>query len=54
MPVKSKPAPKKLSAAAKLRLLKRLRCTLVARWYAGYADPWLVVTDLPPPTDNVV
>jgi hypothetical protein len=26
---------------------KRLRCTLLARWDAGYADPWLVVTDLP-------
>ncbi len=25
---------------------KRLRCTLLARWDAGYADPWLVVTDL--------
>jgi hypothetical protein len=24
-----------------------LDCTLVARWDAGYADPWLVVTDLP-------
>jgi hypothetical protein len=26
---------------------KRLRCTLLGRWDAGYADPWLVVTDLP-------
>src|SRR6266545_817580 len=26
---------------------KRLRCTLLARWDEGYADPWLVVTDLP-------
>jgi hypothetical protein len=26
---------------------KRLRCTLLARWDAGYTDPWLVVTDLP-------
>jgi hypothetical protein len=25
---------------------KRLRCTLLARWDAGYTDPWLVVTDL--------
>ncbi len=27
---------------------KRLRCTLLARWDPGYADPWLVLTDLPP------
>jgi hypothetical protein len=27
---------------------QRLSCTLLARWEAGYADPWLVVTDLPP------
>jgi hypothetical protein len=27
---------------------KRLRCTLLARWDAGYKDPWLVLTDLPP------
>jgi DDE family transposase len=27
---------------------KRLRCTLLARWDEGYADPWLVLTDLPP------
>lgn len=27
---------------------QRLRCTLLARWDAGYADPWLVVTDLRP------
>jgi Transposase DDE domain len=26
---------------------QRLRCTLLGRWDAGYADPWLVVTDLP-------
>ena len=25
---------------------RRLRCTLLARWDAGYADPWLVLTDL--------
>lgn len=25
---------------------KRLRCTLLARWEDGYADPWLVLTDL--------
>jgi hypothetical protein len=27
---------------------QRLRCTLLARWDAGYQDPWLVLTDLPP------
>lgn len=27
---------------------RRLNCTLLARWDAGYADPWLVVTDLAP------
>jgi hypothetical protein len=26
---------------------KRLRCTLLARWDPEYADPWLVLTDLP-------
>lgn len=25
-----------------------LSCTLLARWDEGYADPWLIVTDLPP------
>jgi len=25
----------------------RLDCTLLARWEAGYRDPWLIVTDLP-------
>ena len=25
-----------------------LRCTLVGMWTADYADPWLIVTDLPP------
>ena len=33
---------------------KRLCCTLLARWDAGYADPWLVLTDLPPAAANVV
>ncbi len=23
-------------------------CTLLARWEAGYKDPWLILTDLPP------
>jgi hypothetical protein len=27
---------------------RRLNCTLLARWDAGYADPWLLLTDLPP------
>jgi hypothetical protein len=27
---------------------RALRCTLLARWEAGYADPWLILTDLPP------
>jgi len=27
---------------------RRLNCTLLARWDAGYADPWLLVTDLAP------
>jgi hypothetical protein len=27
---------------------KRLRCTLLAVWEEDYAEPWLVVTDLPP------
>ena len=32
---------------------KRLRCTLLARWDQGYADPWLVLTDLPPEAAEV-
>lgn len=27
---------------------RRLDCTLLARWEAGHADPWLILTDLPP------
>jgi Transposase DDE domain len=27
---------------------RALDCTLLARWEAGYADPWLILTDLPP------
>ena len=27
---------------------RALRCTLLARWEAGYTDPWLILTDLPP------
>jgi hypothetical protein len=32
---------------------KQLRCTLLARWDEGYADPWLVLTDLPPAAAEV-
>ena len=31
-----------------------LRCTLLARWDEGYADPWLVLTDLAPQAADVV
>jgi hypothetical protein len=31
----------------------RLECTLLAWWGQGYADPWLVVTDLPPEAAEV-
>ncbi len=27
---------------------RRLNCTLLARWEAGYADPWVLLTDLAP------
>src|SRR4029453_9942417 len=27
---------------------RQLHCTLLARWEAGYQDPWLLLTDLPP------
>lgn len=27
---------------------RQVDCTLLARWDAGYRDPWLVLTDLPP------
>ena len=27
---------------------RRLECTLLARWDAGYRDPWLILTDLAP------
>jgi len=33
---------------------KRLSCTLLACWEATYADPWLVLTDLPTEAANVV
>lgn len=32
----------------------QLGCTLVACWEEGYRDPWLVLTDLPPETADVV
>ncbi len=33
---------------------KRLSCTLLACYEAGYTDPWLIVTDLPASAANVV
>jgi hypothetical protein len=27
---------------------RQLHCTLLGRWEAGYKDPWLLLTDLPP------
>jgi hypothetical protein len=27
---------------------RQLHCTLLARWEAGYQEPWLLLTDLPP------
>jgi hypothetical protein len=32
---------------------RQLPCTLLARWDAGYRDPWLVLTDLPPHAADV-
>ncbi len=32
---------------------RQLECTLLARWDAGYRDPWLVLTDLPPTKADV-
>jgi hypothetical protein len=32
---------------------KQLECTLLACWDEGYADPWLVLTDLPPEAADV-
>jgi hypothetical protein len=31
---------------------RQLKCTLLARWEAGYKDPWLILTDLPPETSD--
>lgn len=30
----------------------RVACTLLARWEPGYAEPWFIVTDLPPDTSD--
>ena len=32
---------------------RQLDCTLLARWDAGYRDPWLILTDLAPSTADV-
>jgi hypothetical protein len=32
---------------------RRLRCTLLARWDAGYPEPWFIVTTLPPAVGDV-
>ena len=32
---------------------RQLHCTLLARWDAGYKDPWLILTDLPPAASDV-
>ena len=32
---------------------RQLQCTLLARWDAGYRDPWLILTDLPPTAVDV-
>jgi hypothetical protein len=33
---------------------EKLRCTLLARWEEGHAEPWLVLTDLPPEAATAV
>jgi hypothetical protein len=33
---------------------EKLRCTLLARWDEGYAEPWLILTDLPPEAADAV
>ncbi len=33
---------------------KTVRCTLLACWEEGYADPWLILTDLAPEVGSVV
>lgn len=32
----------------------KMRCTLLTRWEEGYAEPWLVLTDLPPESASAV
>lgn len=32
---------------------RQLSCTLLARWDAGYRDPWVILTDLPPTAVDV-
>jgi len=32
---------------------RQVTCTLLARWEAGYTDPWLVLTDLAPEESDV-
>src|SRR5207248_3766065 len=32
----------------------RLACTLLARWDQGHAEPWLLLSDLPPEAANAV
>ena len=32
---------------------RQLDCTLLAHWEAGYRDPWLILTDLPPSAADV-
>lgn len=34
-------------------LVRSLDCTLLVRWAAGYRDPWLILTDLPPDQANI-
>ena len=33
---------------------EKLRCTLLACWTEGHAEPWLLLTDLPPEAGNAV
>ncbi len=33
---------------------EQLRCTLLACWTAGHAEPWLLLSDLPPEAGNAV
>jgi hypothetical protein len=37
-----------LSSAGLAYTGEKLRCTLLARWEEGYAEPWWLLTDLPP------